>query len=136
MLRNSRQFEEIEVRPTEDKMARVEAEERSRIMMLKKEKEHYEQKVEQMRLELESLQGEFERKYKELEEFERFFEEFKREREVVGDLKDEIERTKQLLESKQTQLMQIEQNVKEWAIKEENLLERVGFNERKCYEKQ
>lgn len=56
-------------------------------MLLKKEKEHYQAKVEELQQKYEGLEVQFSRKYQELEEFQRFFEEFKQEREIVNGLK-------------------------------------------------
>lgn len=102
-------------------------------MLLKKEKEHYQAKVEELQLRYEGLEAQFSRKYQELEEFQRFFEEFKQEREIVNGLKGEIDTVSQDLANKQKLQDEIESHLRELTAREASLMEKSSFYERKCY---
>ena len=102
-------------------------------MLLKKEKEHYQVKVEELQQKYEGLEGQFSRKYQELEEFQRFFEEFKQQREIVNGLKGEIDTVSQDLASKQKLQAEIESHLRELTSREAALMEKYSFYERKCY---
>ena len=103
--------------------------------MLKKEKMHYEERVEELKGRYEEMEGGFERKYKELEEFEKFFEEFKKEREVVSGLQDEIEDLNLDIANKKGVHSRLESEIADLELHERQQSERLAELDRKCFEK-